>query len=40
MAIKYVAFALLLGMFALSGCAASVSVGEPHAYYYHHYYRD
>ena len=40
MAIKHVAFAVLLGLFALSGCSASLSVGEPRVYYHHYYDRD
>ena len=39
MAIKHLAFAVLMGVFALSGCTATVSTGEPH-FYYHHYDHD
>ena len=40
MAIKYVVFAVLLGLFALSGCTASVSTDEPHVYVHHYDDRD
>ncbi len=40
MTIKRIAFAILVGVFALSGCTATVTTTrEPHVYF-HHYDHD
>ena len=36
MTIKRIAFAILVGVFALSGCTATVTTREPHIYYHHY----
>jgi len=36
MRIKHLAFAILVGAFALSACSASISTREPHVYYHHY----
>ena len=36
MAMKRITFAILVGVFALSGCTATVTTREPHVYFHHY----
>jgi len=36
MTIKHLGLAILIGVFALSGCTATVVTREPHVYFHHY----